>query len=108
MHKVKYSKNTCKNNSLCPFHFLCLFLGSISFVFFLVSVSGLFLLQSLPALLNLLLCSVQLMFSILLNIHISNVSSLFISFFLVAHVCDPYSTTLHSIGFYHPFFPIPV
>src|SRR6218665_1230471 len=30
-------------------------------------------------------------FFILLHIHISKASSLFISFFLVAHVCDPYS-----------------
>src|SRR6218665_578095 len=107
MRQVKWSKNSCKNNSLSPFHILCLFLGSISFVSFLVSVSGLFLLQSLPALLN-LLCSVQLIFSILLHIHMSKASSLFIYSFLVAHVCDPYSMTPHSIGFYHPFLRIPV
>src|SRR6218665_1950843 len=107
MRKVK---NTCKNNSPCPFHFLCSFLGSISFVSFLVSVSGPFLLQSLPTLLNLLVCSVLLNIPILLQIHFSEASSTFISSFLVAHVglCDPYSMTLHSIDFYHPLLLIPV
>src|SRR6218665_1432507 len=47
-------------------------------------------------------------FSIILHIHISKASSLFISSFPVAHVCDPYSMTLHSIGFYHLFLLIPV
>ena len=71
-----------------------------------MSVSGdssHFLLQSLPALLNLLLCSVQLIFFILLHIHISKASSLFISSFLVAHVCDSYHMTLHSFSFFTRF-----
>src|SRR6218665_139939 len=106
MHKVKQSKNMFKNNSPCPIHFICLFLGSIFFVSLLMSVLGFFLLQSLPVLLN-LSCSVQLIFSILLHIHISKASSLFISSFLIANVCDPYSMTLHSIGFCHPFLLIP-
>src|SRR6218665_3843099 len=41
------------------------------------------------------LCSVQLTFSILLQVHISKASSRFISSFLIVHVSAPYSTTLH-------------
>src|SRR6218665_454018 len=41
------------------------------------------------------LCSVQVTFSILLQVHISKASSLFISSFLIVHVSAPYSTTLH-------------
>src|SRR6218665_3224985 len=41
------------------------------------------------------LCSVQLTFSILLQVHISKASSLFISSLLIVHVSAPYSTTLH-------------
>src|SRR6218665_912328 len=104
MRKLKKSKNNCKNDSphVCPLSIV----HSISFVSFLVS--GLFLLKSLQALLNLLVCSVQLIFSILLHIHIAKASSSFISTYLVAHVCGPYRKTLHSIGFYRPFLLIPV
>ena len=51
----------------------------------------------------------QLILSILLHIHISKASSIFIglSSFLVVHVCDPYSIALHSIDSYHPFLLIP-
>src|SRR6218665_830689 len=42
-----------------------------------------------------MLCSVQLNFSILLQINISKASSLFISSFFKVHVFEPYSTTLH-------------
>src|SRR6218665_146643 len=44
---------------------------------------------------SVVLCSVQLTFSILLQVHISKASSLFISSFLIVHVSAPYSTTLH-------------
>ena len=65
----------------------------------------LFLLQSLPARLNLLLYSIQLNLSILFCIHISKAyNCLFISSFLVAHVCDSYNMTFHSIGFIIRFF----
>src|SRR6218665_1928552 len=48
------------------------------------------------------LCSVQLTFSILLQLHISKASSPFISSFLIVHVSAPYSTTPYHC-LYHPY-----
>ena len=52
---------------------------STSFVWFLLCVWGIFPLQSFPIFLHFVLCSVQLTFSILLQVHISKASSLFMS-----------------------------
>src|SRR6218665_1381810 len=71
---------------VCPIHFFCLV--------FIVRMRDL----SSPIVSNIssfVLCSVQLTFSILLQVHISKASSLFISSFLIVHVSAPYSTTLH-------------
>src|SRR6218665_560046 len=51
--------------------------------------------QHLYFFINFVLSSVQLTFSILLQVHISKASSLFISSFLMVHVSEPYSITLH-------------
>src|SRR6218665_1967997 len=70
----------------CPIHFFCLV--------FIVRMRDI----SSPIVSNIssfVLCSVQLTFSILLQVHISKASSLFISSFLIVHVSAPYSTTLH-------------
>src|SRR6218665_3789894 len=71
---------------MCPIHFFWLV--------FIVRMRAL----SSPIVSNIssfVLCSVQLTFSILLQVHISKASSLFISSFLSVHVCAPYSTPLH-------------
>src|SRR6218665_4102337 len=71
---------------VCPIHFFCLV--------FIVRMRDL----SSPIVYNIssfVLCSVQLSFSILLQVHISKASSPFISSFLVVHVSAPYGTTLH-------------
>src|SRR6218665_2514687 len=68
----------------CPIHFFCLV--------FIVRMRDL----SSPIVSNIssfVLCSVQLTYSILLQVHISKASSLFISSFLIVHVSAPYSTT---------------
>src|SRR6218665_2872759 len=46
---------------------------------------------------SLVLCSIQLILSILRHSHISKASNLLISYFLIVHVSDPYNTTLHII-----------
>src|SRR6218665_3209022 len=53
---------------------------------------------------SLVLCSIQLIFSILRHIHISKASNLLISSFLIVHVSDPYNTTLHIIDLIIRFF----
>src|SRR6218665_1555187 len=71
---------------VCPIHFFCLV--------FIVRMRDL----SSPIVSNIssfVLCSVQQTFSILLQVHISKASGLFISSFLIVHVSAPYSTTLH-------------
>src|SRR6218665_2713239 len=71
---------------VCPIHFFCLV--------FIVRMRDL----SSPIVSNIssfVLCSIQQTFSMLLQVHISKASSLFISSFLIVHVSAPYSTTLH-------------
>src|SRR6218665_233340 len=53
---------------------------------------------------SLVLCSIQLILSILRHIHISKASNLLISSFLIVHVSDPYNTTLHIIDLIIRFF----
>src|SRR6218665_3641786 len=53
---------------------------------------------------SLVLCSIQLILSILRHIHISKASNLSISSFLIVHVSDPYNTTLHIIDLIIRFF----
>ena len=48
--------------------------------------------------------SIRLIFSNLLQIHLSNASNLLIVSFLSVHVSHPYNTTFHTIAFMIPFF----
>src|SRR6218665_1676397 len=82
---------------MCPIHFLCVFL--------IVRIMA----HSSPIITStssFVICSVQLIFSILLHIHFSKASSLFISSFLMDRVSDPYSTTLHIRVFIIRNFPL--
>src|SRR5678816_1708108 len=76
--------------SVCPIHFLCL-----SLIERIRTLSS----PVLPYTSSFVICSVQLIFSNLLHVHISKASSRFISAFLIVHVSDPYSTTLHTSVF---------
>src|SRR6218665_995209 len=72
---------------MCPTQFVCLVLIIsifISFFFNLFNTS------------SFVLCSVQLILSILLHIHISKASIPLTSAFLIVHVSAPFSVTLHT------------
>ena len=71
--------------SLCPIHFLCLFL----------IVSQSYFISNIVSTSLFVICSVQLIFSTLPHIPISKASGLFISSFLVVHVWS-IQQTLHS------------
>lgn len=88
-------------------HFLAcvqaMFIVSLS-----LCASWLRIIQELQALLRLLayISSVQLIFCILLHIHTLKASSIFISSFLMVHISDLCSNTLHVIVFISRFFGI--
>src|SRR6218665_3607163 len=70
---------------MCPIQFFCLVLIiSIKYLF-----SSTFFITS-----SFVMCSVQLILSILLHIHISKASIRLTSSFLIVHVSAPYSVTL--------------
>src|SRR6218665_972249 len=71
---------------MCPIQFFCLVL--------IISIKDLFY-STFFNTSSFVLCSVQLIFSILLHIHISQASIRLTSSFLIVHVSALYSVTLH-------------
>src|SRR6218665_3575317 len=67
-----------------PSQFLCRLL--------IIPISDLFS-STILSISSLVLCSIQLILSILRHIHISKASNLLISSFLIVHVSDPYNTS---------------
>jgi len=90
---IRPSKTVLSSESLrntCPIQFFCLLLIMLTSV---RSSSTAFSTSSF------VLCSVQLICRSLLQIHISNASSLLTSSFVIVHVSEPYNTTLHMSAF---------
>src|SRR6218665_2540445 len=76
---------------MCPIQFFCLVLITCRPTSVKDLFSSTFFNTS-----SFVLCSVQLVLSVLLHIHISEASICLTSSFLIVHVCAPYTVTLHT------------